>query len=105
MTRQRIVGAASAAFRECGLVGVGGEVARGTRKQRRDFDRAEARMLAGLAPLMQGKDAAVRQQRAALLLASMAGVLTTSRILVDVYPSDALLAGARDFFVTSFCKS
>jgi TetR/AcrR family transcriptional regulator, transcriptional repressor for nem operon len=89
----------------CMLAALGGEVARGTRRQRRDFGRAGAGMLAGLAPLMQGKAAAVRQQRAALLLASMAGVLTTSRILVDVRQSDALLAGARDFFVTNFCKA
>lgn len=89
----------------CMMAGLGGEVARGSRTQRRDFDRLGAQMLAKLVPLVEGKDAGARRQAAALLLSSMSGVLTASRVLADERQSDALLAVARKFFIASFCKS
>lgn len=86
----------------CILAALGGELARGTRQQRQDFVRVAARMVDMLAPLIPGRDPTVRRQQAALLLASMAGVLTASRILGAGRQSDALLAAARKSFVTRF---
>jgi len=89
----------------CMMAAVGNDVARADRKAREDFNDVVSKMLDRLAPYVDPAEPAAGRLKAGLLLSSMSGVLTVSRVLADDRKSRALLASARAFYIASFCAS
>jgi len=89
----------------CKISALGADVARGNDRRRREFSKFAATMVERISSYIPAQDPATRRARAGVLMASMAGVLTVSRILVDKHKSDALLAEARRFFSASLQDS
>lgn len=86
----------------CLLAALGSEIGRASEGQRKAFTDGMDAIVEQIASLVSGANAAERRTRAALLISSMAGVLTTSRALSDRSSSNALLASARQFYSATF---
>jgi TetR/AcrR family transcriptional repressor of nem operon len=86
----------------CFLAALGSEIGRSSPSQRKAFTDGMDVIVEQIALLVSGANAAERRTRAALLISSMAGVLTTARALSDRSSSNALLAFARQFYLANF---
>jgi TetR/AcrR family transcriptional repressor of nem operon len=86
----------------CIMSVLSGEVGRANLKKRAAFTSAIGLILDRIAKYIPGENEVERGRKAGLLMASMAGVLMMSRVLSDSSRSDALLAGARQFYSKCF---
>ena len=88
----------------CVLPALAGEIRRESGAVRGAFTAELGRFFARIAPLLPDGDAAARADRAAVLVAGLAGALLLARAVDDPALSDRILRVCRDFHTATFAS-
>ncbi len=89
--------------RGCPIAALATEIPRHSRKTRWMFRRAAQRYSEAFARYLPGRTLAERERSALILFSGMAGVLSLARAISDEALRQALLEGARAFYVQALC--
>jgi TetR/AcrR family transcriptional regulator, transcriptional repressor for nem operon len=89
----------------CALAALGSEMARMPARIQREVSKALLAYADRLSYLLPGADQEQRMAAFLVLFPAMAGCIMTARTLTDRKKQSQLLAGARHFFIQTFCQN